>query len=346
MYAKGWYVCAMSDELGNEPIGRMILEQPVVIWRDGAGKPVVLEDRCVHRRLPLSKGRLVDGRLQCGYHGLEYVGSGQCVRIPGQDNVPPRAQAKSYPVAEGQGWIFAWIGDPADAAATPVPNVAEKVGAPGWRTIRGRLPIKCNHLLVLDNLLDLSHLAYVHGTITGNVAVAENARVETKVNGNRVRVTRVMEDVEAAMMYAEFGGFDRLNRWQLTEYIPPCYYFINNGSEQVSAGPVAPERVDGQAEWGFQVYHGITPENRNTTHQFWQISYPESACPANRLAEFDDLLIKVLYEDLYVYEAQQESIELIGPEGRDGEVNPVIAINADAGLNQARQILQRLSRAV
>jgi vanillate O-demethylase monooxygenase subunit len=267
-----------------------------------------------------------------------------CVRVPGQDNVPGKG-VKSYHVAERQGWVFLWMGDSAAADETPVPSFAKYADAPGWRTARGHLPIKCNHLLILDNLLDLSHLAYVHGATTGNAAIAERAKVETKVVGDHVRVTRTMEDVEAAMLYAEFGASRRMNRWQLTEYIPPCFICINNGTEGATAGPITAEKVDGIGAWGFQVYHGVTPETRNTTHEFWQLSYPENAFPADRRPEFEELLHKILDEDFHVYEAQQEAIELLSDEGKDGRVNPAITIDADAGLNHARRILHRLSRA-
>jgi vanillate O-demethylase monooxygenase subunit len=342
MYAEGWYVCASSEEVGRSLIARRILGEPVVIYRSEDGSPVILEDRCAHRRLPLSKGRLIGDRIQCGYHGLEFAPSGACVRIPGQDSVPGKG-VKSYRVAEQQGWVFLWMGDCAAVDETPVPSVAKYADAPGWRTVRGLVSIKCNHLLILDNLLDLSHLAYVHGATTGNAAIAENAKVETKVVGDHVRVLRTMEDVEAARFYAEFGGLGRMNRWQLTEYIPPSFILVNNGTEAAASGPITPEKVDGIGSWGLQVYHGVTPETRNTTHEFWQISHPENAFPANRRSEFDELTYKVFSEDIAVYEAQQEALELMGDGGMDGRVNSVITINADAGLNYARRIHHSLS---
>jgi phenylpropionate dioxygenase-like ring-hydroxylating dioxygenase large terminal subunit len=78
-----WYVAAYGHEVTRNPLGRVILGEPIVFFRKQDGTPVALEDRCAHRHLPLSMGRLVGDLLQCRYHGLCYDGTGQCVKIPG-----------------------------------------------------------------------------------------------------------------------------------------------------------------------------------------------------------------------------------------------------------------------
>ena len=83
---------ASDSEIGRKPFGRLILNEPIVFFRTEDGAPVALEDRCAHRHLPLSMGKLVGDRLQCHYHGLQYDTAGRCVRIPGQDQIPPTAK--------------------------------------------------------------------------------------------------------------------------------------------------------------------------------------------------------------------------------------------------------------
>ena len=95
-----WYVAAYDHEITRHPLGRVILGEPVVFYRLEDGTPVALEDRCAHRHLPLSMGKLVGDALQCHYHGLRYDKTGTCVRIPGQDMIPRSARVKSYPVVE------------------------------------------------------------------------------------------------------------------------------------------------------------------------------------------------------------------------------------------------------
>src|SRR5581483_10179825 len=95
-----WYAAAFADEVGRAPLARVLLGEPVVLYRREDGVPVALEDRCCHRRAPLSKGKVIGDRLQCGYHGFTVDGSGACVAIPGQDRVPASVGVRSYPLAE------------------------------------------------------------------------------------------------------------------------------------------------------------------------------------------------------------------------------------------------------
>ena len=108
-----WYVAAYDHEIARKPLGRIILGEPVVLYRLEDGTPIALEDRCAHRHLPLSMGKLVGDTLQCHYHGLRYDKTGTCVRVPGQDMIPRSAKVKSYPVVERYHWLWIWMGDPA-----------------------------------------------------------------------------------------------------------------------------------------------------------------------------------------------------------------------------------------
>ena len=110
-----WYVAAWDHELADGLLARTFLGEDVVLYRDSAGAPVALENRCCHRHLPLSEGRLLGDRIQCGYHGLEFDRSGACVRIPGQSRIPPGAVVRAYPVVERYRCIWIWMGDPAAA---------------------------------------------------------------------------------------------------------------------------------------------------------------------------------------------------------------------------------------
>ena len=96
-----WYIGAWADEIGGEqPLARRICDEPIVLFRDGAGRVGALADRCCHRAAPLSMGTVVEEGIQCGYHGLVIDGSGRCVRIPGQKQIPADARVRSYPAIE------------------------------------------------------------------------------------------------------------------------------------------------------------------------------------------------------------------------------------------------------
>ena len=101
-----WYVAASTSEIGRTPLRRVIMNEPVVMYRTEDSTAIALEDRCPHLRLPLSMGKLVgDDVLQCYYHGLRFDRTGACVRVPGQDLIPPSARIKSYPLVDRYKWL-------------------------------------------------------------------------------------------------------------------------------------------------------------------------------------------------------------------------------------------------
>ena len=174
-----WYVAAYDHEIGREPLGRMILGEPVVFFRKEDGAPVAFEDRCAHRHLPLSMGKLVGDTLQCRYHGLRYDVSGACVKVPGQDTIPPAARVKTYPVVERYRWLWIWMGDPALADPAGITDF-HWLDDPSWGAKGQYLHVKANWQLIVDNLLDLTRLAFVHETTIGNAALVENAKVKVE----------------------------------------------------------------------------------------------------------------------------------------------------------------------
>ena len=337
-----WYTAAWSDELGTEPLALTMLNEDVLLYRKQDETPVALENRCAHRRVPLSKGKIVGDEIQCGYHGLIYDCSGACVKIPGQVRVPKGTCVKSYPVVERHAFIYVWMGNPGDADESLIIEFP-CLDDPDWGVTKLHLNIKANYLLLIDNLLDLSHVAYLHNTTIGNTPVAENADVVHERHGDMLRVTREMIDVPAARTYAEFGTHPgNFDRWQLAEWHPPAYFLINNGSEGTGLRKPGQYRVFDQGEWGFQVYHGITPETAVSTHQFWAIAYELSAVPKKGRPEFHRQCHQVIWEDVGIYEAQQRGLDS-DPEGATPQnVNSKVAISFDQGLLQARKVIDRL----
>src|SRR4029450_6696149 len=109
-----WYVAAWDHEVSSDKLfSRIVLNEPLVLYRCGAGRVVALEDRCCHRHYPLHKGKLVNDCIQCHYHGFTYDGLGACVRIPGQSHVPDSARVRSYPAVQRHRFVWVWMGDPA-----------------------------------------------------------------------------------------------------------------------------------------------------------------------------------------------------------------------------------------
>jgi len=344
MYLRNyWYVAAWDDEVTRAPLARRVLGEDIVLFRKLDGSVAALEDRCAHRKLPLSAGRVTGDSIQCGYHGLTYDCSGACVKIPGQPR-PEHVRVRTYPVVERDRFVLVWMGDPAHPDESRIVSFP-RLSDPDWSVTKVRLHVKGSYLLVVDNLLDLSHVAYVHNSTIGNAAVAEDAEVKFARRGETVRVTRDMNAVPAARTYAEFGPHQGVfDRWQLSEYYPPAYFFINNGSGRCGWQAADRDRLETQGEWGFQVFHGITPETETTTHQFWALAHESRAVPPEGRTEFYRQCHQVVLEDLAVYEAQQRSLDTDLRGASPLDVKSTVAIDADRGLLHARQIIRELQK--
>jgi phenylpropionate dioxygenase-like ring-hydroxylating dioxygenase large terminal subunit len=157
-----WYAAALSAELTpKKPLARMILEQPIVVWRADGGRAVAMDDRCAHRGAALSKGALFDGKLGCAYHGWVYNGDGQRVTVPSDGDAPARAPCgvRAFPVREQHGLIWVWLGD---GAPTRDPFPMPYWDTPQWGTyyMVTEFPNEVTHLV--ENFMDVPHTTFVH----------------------------------------------------------------------------------------------------------------------------------------------------------------------------------------
>ena len=161
-----WYVAGLSHEFPPQRLqGQVIAEKPLVLWRTATGAVVAFDERCCHKRMPLSAGRLIEtDLLECAYHGLCYDASGRCVRVPSHPDgrIPPQARLRPFPVIEQDGLVWVWTGDPARAEAVRPPRLPE-IADPAWETSdTGPMAVPANSLLLIENLLDISHFYPLH----------------------------------------------------------------------------------------------------------------------------------------------------------------------------------------
>ena len=156
-----WYAAALSTQLtAKAPMGRLILEQPLVLWRTDGGKAVAMEDRCAHRNAALSNGAVFGGRLGCPYHGWVYDGAGRCVAVPSQgDGKPANVCVRAFHVREQHGLIWVWMGD---GAPTRDPIPMPYWDTPEWGTyyMVTEFPNEVTHLV--ENFMDVPHTTFVH----------------------------------------------------------------------------------------------------------------------------------------------------------------------------------------
>ncbi len=330
-----WYVAAYDREIGREPFGRTLLNEPVVLYRQEDGTPVALEDRCCHRGLPLSLGRVEGNRVRCGYHGLVFDETGACVEVPGQSAIPPGANVKAYPVVERYRWIWIWMGDPALADAALIPDWWW-ADDPEWGYIPGRLlHIACDYELITDNLLDLTHLAYVHSATIGTGAITDFP-VKSERLTDRVRMSRWVLDGPPPPTFREAGGFTgNVDRWQAVDTLAPCHSVVYAGCAPVEAGIVGAD-FTGRVPDGINIraLNAPTPETDTSTFYFYGHARDFRIDDEAWAATMYEQLLKTFLEDVDILEAQQRSL--------DGDPDaPLIDINVDAPGLAAREMLRQ-----
>jgi phenylpropionate dioxygenase-like ring-hydroxylating dioxygenase large terminal subunit len=190
-----WYVGAWASELDEtNPLPMKILGDRIVIYRTESGKIVALEDRCVHRLAPLSLGRCEGERLRCMYHGMLFDTDGKVVEIPGQDLIPAQARVRTYPVVERDSWIWIWMGDIARADDALIP-AAVGLDSPDYMLGHGQLDYEAEAQLINENLLDFSHIAYVHAESFGLGSVVADTHAKVTPLPRGIRYERWMENL-------------------------------------------------------------------------------------------------------------------------------------------------------
>lgn len=331
-----WYVAGWAREFDRSLRRITMLEQDIVVYRSEAGEVIALEDRCPHKLLPLSKGKLIGDTVQCGYHGLTFDCSGSCVRVPGQDNIPETAKVHSYPVLERHDIVWIWMGDPAKADTSKVFDLPQFTD-PAWAAHQGdALYLKSNYLNVADNLCDPAHVSFVHPTTLGNAA-SEDVGVQTEKRDDGVIVTwRWIRDAPPVGFFKKFGNFSgHVDRWHYYYLHAPSIAVIDFGS-----GDVTQKLTDASRNDGVRIFalHFLTPIDATTTIDRW-MHIRNTATDDDGVGDQMDELFRIAFnEDKEILEAIQEE------ELKPNEKRPV-RLAIDLGPNLYHKTVQSMIEA-
>jgi len=331
-----WYVAAWDHELiDGRLLARTIMEEGIVLYKGESGQAVALRDRCCHRGALLSMGRREGDCLRCMYHGLKFDATGKCIQIPGQEVVPAKLGVQSYPVVERDHIVWIWMGDPARADPSTIIDFPY-LRDPRWKGIPDYLHYDANYLLIVDNLSDFAHLAFVHTRTLGG---SEEYAFKTK--------PVAMERLER--------GF-RVERWHMASPPPPFHRKVipdktalvdrrNIGHMHVPGtffleslfAPAGSGAEKGNLE-GARQYRNcqfMTPETRRTTHFFWNYLNDFEGNDGNVSRSLHASLIEGFMEDKAIIEAQQRVLDA------DPDFH-MMAVAADGPLMHFRRVLERL----
>lgn len=215
-----WYIAGWSHQITREPQQRMLLGEPVVLYRREDGTPVALEDRCVHRLAPLSLGRVEGDRIRCLYHGFQFDADGKCRDVPGQEMIPDRACVRAFPVVETNNWVWVWMGDPARADPSRI-AASKSLDDPQWVLATGQLDYAANYELINDNLLDLTHLAFVHAASFGADEAWSRNRPKIERLPEGVRSSRWIVGTPPIPPLGEAASHARVDMWTTYDFVLP-----------------------------------------------------------------------------------------------------------------------------
>ncbi len=328
-----WYVVAWSHEL--EPgcsLARDVCDLPLALYRSEAGTAHAVFNRCPHRGMPLTSAtsRVEGDTIRCGYHGIRFAADGRCVEVPSGGALPARMCVRSFPVIEKWKWLWVWMGNPDRADPALIPDHAylglensSLHSEPGIH-----LSVKANYLMPLENLVDATHITYLHhGLIdSGNVATAP---YELKVDGTRVSsVRRFQNEVLPPMLCAAMGlQGNRVNRTLTLTAFANHLCEIRQDFIEVDHPDAKPGQIN--------LIVSITPTRRTETAHFALFA---TSFENRHPGRFDDLR-RLLMEDVVVLEEIQALDDRLS---RDQ--TPEVSIRADECNIRSRRLIAEMIR--
>lgn len=325
-----WHVAGFAAEVTHQIRAIRLLDRPLILWRTEDGEPVIMEDSCPHRRIPLSIASLIGDEVRCGYHGMQFDRAGRCTKVPGQARPNPNARVVTFPVQERHGLIWVWLGARELATTVDVPDL-HWLTDPAWFAVTGYLHVAADYRLATDNLLDLSHETYVHSHTIGNAAVADNPVRVDLVADRMVRAHREIPDqCPPPFIAATVGTTENINRWQTAIYMPP-------GMHMTEAGiyPVSQSRDRASVT---RVLHLLTPETAHSTHYFWAMCRNYRIGERSLDPQIKAGLDRTFDEDRVVLELQERRLREEGY-----PAIPVAAIKVDEAPVRARRLLAAMT---
>ena len=327
-----WYLAALSEEVTRKPLERWILNSPLVFYRQENGEVAAIDGRCPHRHFPLSAGELVGDNLRCGYHGLTFSPKGECVSIPSQPTIPSACHIKSYRTVERWKWIWIWPGDQELCDESLIPDhQAMDLDKPEFNIEpKAYFLLKSRYMLMHDNLLDLTHLAYLHSSTIGDKEIAEANLERTQTEWTQ-SCKSVVRSVYSQDYFKKLMGYTGLvdRRWGST-FFAPSLHFIH---EDFYSPGQSPEEGNDSLMRG-RIFHAVTPATKDTAHYFFASGRDKST--GDDLATLIKAVMPVLDEDIYAVEQIERMIKSAGQEVKD------VLLRADANCVAGRRLIERM----
>jgi phenylpropionate dioxygenase-like ring-hydroxylating dioxygenase large terminal subunit len=332
-----WYMAGWARDFSAErPAAVTLLNEPLVIYRTADGSPAALQDRCCHRFAPLSMGRIEGDNLRCMYHGLKFAPSGKCIEIPGQAKIPPQACVRAFPILDRYSGTWIWMGDPARADESLIPDFVG-VDDPRWSMTPGRMDYQANYILINDNLLDLSHIPFLHNRSLGAALTPEGISRPTVTKIPRgLRIENWLIGQPSQMIPSIAGRVTNIR--QSYDFVAPGVFLLRADFHPEGTAAKFPE----SDPVGLEPLHrqftcqAVTPLTEDRSCYFF--GYGPWSREADLNEAFYQLGLKAFSEDRSMIEAQQRNLKLSG----DAKM---LTVALDSGVSQFRRMMDDLIRA-
>lgn len=326
-----WYMAGWSEELRDGILARRIFDRPMALFRTSGGAVKAIADRCPHRFAPLSLGEKKGDDIVCPYHGLTFDGAGLCVRNPFSERIPAAARVDSWICAERYGIMWLWGGAASEADAALIPDFGVVEDNAFTRAVHGYTLLEAPYEFGTDNLMDLSHIEFVHkGSFAGNGVIFAGQH-EVKDEGTALRSNWWMPGVAAPPHTVGVYPPDMItDHWLDMRWNAPASMQL-----EIGACPAGGDRASGVIA---QQAHILTPASATTTHYFWASTRYHDlestqtddflrALFAQAFDEEDKPIIKAAYENL---------------EGEDFWAAKPLSLGIDGGGTRARRKIEAI----
>lgn len=324
-----WYVAAFAADVGRELMPRTLLGKRMLMYRTLAGQAVALEDRCAHRSFPLSRSLLDGDTIVCNYHGFRYNASGDLIETPSQKACPRGIGIRTYPLVERGPLLWIWMGDPALADESRLPD-QPWTEDPAWECTSGYFHHPGNYVSMHENLLDLTHLSFLHANTIGTPDYA-SAPFELDLKDGYYKLVRSVVPTTLAPVWAQSTGIHAPSAARIA-----TSEFLSPGLHRVSVSfydTAQPE--DARPVYRIHTAHILTPETHGTMH--YHIIHGRDFDLGN------DELGQFMHEGLFA--AFQEDVEGLGALeaviGDQDEHHYEISVASDAPAVAMRIYLKR-----
>jgi len=327
-----WYMAAWSSEIGEALFRRRIAGAPILLFRRADGGVAALTDRCSHRFAPLSMGTRQGDTVRCPYHGLTFASDGACVANPFSDTLPKGATIRSWPVVERDGAVWLWAGAPGEADSATIPDFAALM-RPCGPPLTGLMPMNAGYQFGTDNLMDLSHIEFVHTGSFAGAGVIFGGEHRVRQDGETLHSDWWMPDVAApAHTFGIYPPEQRCDHWLDMRWNAPASMLL-----EIGATPKGQPRGEGCTVWQA---HILTPETETSAHYFWATTRSSDHADPGADAFLRGLMGEAFEgEDKPIIEAAFANLD-----GRDFWGEKPVSLGIDQGGTRARRLIETMLR--